>query len=360
MTMDDRDAEILCQAVHLFITTGEPVSSKALCRVNAEGLSSATLRSVMSRLEEQGYFDQPHASAGRVPTDSGYRFYVRTLVASRDTDSEGNNHRPLVLTDRQRITEAFSRQGDGVAALMKTTSRLLADMSGTVSFVVGPDFQYSPLRHIDFVRLAPRRLLVVLVSETGQVIHRLVELEKDLTAEDLSQCARYLEDEFRSFTLSEAREILVSRMRTIEAIVNRLVRNALTIASEAFSQELATAEIRFDGTSRLFSKPEFRSNVERAQSLLATLEERQRLIGLLGACVNENGLQVLIGSESQVPAFEGISVVGANFGAGDHTLGAIGIMGPTRMEYARVISLVDYTAWSLSEAMSQTGSHMQN
>lgn len=358
--MDERDRQILWEAVHLFITTGEPVSSKALSNVNAENLSSATIRNVMSRLEEQGFFEQPHPSAGRVPTDRGYRFYVHTLVESRESEHEGGSHRPLVATDRKRISEAFSNGEGGVAALVKTTSRLLSDMSGTVGFVIGPDFQYSPLRHIDFVRLAPRRLLVVLVSETGQVIHRLVELEQDLAEEDLVQCARYLEDEFRSFTLIEAREILLSRMKRIEAIVNRLVRNALTIASEAFSQELATAEVRFDGTSRLFTKPEFRSNVERAQSLLATLEERQRLISLLGACVNEKGLQVLIGSESQVPAFEGISVVGAKFGAGEHTLGAIGIMGPTRMEYARVISLVDYTAWSLSEAMSQTGRHMHN
>lgn len=361
--LDPRDREILCQAVHLYITSGEPVASRALSGVNAEGLSSATIRSVLAKLEERGYLEQPHPSAGRVPTDKGYRFYVGALAQTKGDDIRDLNPSSgtdLAVDERQRITELFASTTGDVGNLVQGTALLLADLSDTLGFVIGPDFQYSPLQRIDFVRLGPRRVLAVLVSQTEQVIHRVVELEQDLSGEDLAQCARYLEDEFRNFTLAEAREALLARMKTIKAIVNRLVRNALTVGVEAFSGDIATSEVRLNGTSRLLNKPEFLSNIERAQQLLATLEERKRLVDLLGACLDENELRVVIGSESRVPAFEGLSVIGAQFSAGEQTLGTIGIMGPTRMEYARFISLVDYTAWSLSEAISQAGSHLHN
>jgi heat-inducible transcriptional repressor len=232
-------------------------------------------------------------------------------------------------------------------------------MTGMVGFVIGPDFSHSILRHVDFVRLAPRRILVVLVSSAGQVIQRVAEIPEDLDGEELAQCARYLEEKFKGFTLLEAREVLLLRMKEIELVVNRLVKNALTIAEAAFAERPA-AEVHVEGTSRMLSEPEFVRNVDRAQQLFETLEERHRLVGILNACLEGAGLSIVIGSEAQVPALQGISLIGARYRDGDNELGAIGIMGPTRMEYARHISVVDRIAYSLSAAITEAGGNEPN
>jgi heat-inducible transcriptional repressor len=232
-------------------------------------------------------------------------------------------------------------------------------MTGMVGFVTGPDVSHTILRHVDFVRLAPRRILVMLVSGAGQVIHRIAEIPEDLGGEDLTQCARYLEEQFSGFTLVEAREVLLLRMKEIELVVNRLVKNALTIAEAAFS-ERPTAEVHLEGTSHMLGEPEFVKNVERAQQLFATLEQRQRLVSILNACLEGAGLQIVIGSEAQCPDLEGITLIGARYSDGDKELGAIGIMGPTRMEYARHISVVDCIACSLSAAITEVGGNGPN
>jgi len=347
--LDTRSREILQQTVHLFITTGEPVGSRTLSKVNARGFSAATIRNILSDLEEMGFLYQPHASAGRVPTDKGYRFYVGTLI-------EGERLQPV---DQEWIQDQMLPTEAGFSGLVRGTSRLLASMTGMVGFVTGPDFRNSVLHHVDFVRMAPKRLLVVLVSQAGHVTNRVVELSDELDGEELGQCARYLEEQFKGYSLSEARELLLLRLKEIEAAVNGLVRNALTIADAAFAGEL-TSDVHVEGTSRMLSEPEFVTNVDRAQQLFETLEQRHRLVGILNACLEGSDLRIVIGSEARVPDLEGISLIGARYSNGSQDLGSIGIMGPTRMEYARHISVVDYIASSLSAAIARTGNELTN
>lgn len=347
--LDGRSREILRQAVHIFITTGEPVGSRTLSKVNERGFSAATIRNVMSDLEEAGFLYQPHTSAGRVPTDRGYRFYVSTLM-------EGAALEP---PDLKWIHDQLLPNEAGLRGLVQRTTRLLATMTGMVGFVTGPDAHHSVLRHVDFVRMAPRRLLVVLVSQAGHVTNRVVEISEELRSEDLLQYARYLEEQFRGYTLSEAREILMARLQELEAVVNHVVRNALTIADAAFAEE-PTSEVHVEGTSSVLSEPEFVKNIERAQHLLETLEQRHRLVGILNACLEGPEVQIVIGSEAHVPDLEGISLIGARYSNGSQDLGSIGIMGPTRMEYARHISVVDYIASSLSAAIARVGQEQTN
>ena len=343
-SLDSRSREILQQVVHIFITSGEPVGSRTLSKVNERGLSAATIRNILSDLEDMGFLYQPHTSAGRVPTDRAYRFYVGALM-------DGNSLDPI---DRQWIREQLRPTESGLGGLIERTSRLLASMTGLVGFVTGPDLNSSVLRHVDFVRMGPRKLLVVLVSKAGQVTNRLVEVDEELLGEDLQKCARYLEDQFAGYTLAEARELLMLRLKELEAAVNHLVRNALRIADAAFAAEL-TSNVHLDGTSSMLREPEFTRNIERAQHLLATLEQRHRLVGILSACLDGAGLSIVIGSEARVPDLEGISLIGARYGNGDQDLGSIGIMGPTRMEYAHHISVVEYIASSLSSAIAGNG-----
>lgn len=347
--LDTRSREILQQTVHIFITTGEPVGSRTLAKVSERGYSAATIRNILADLEEMGFLYQPHTSAGRVPTDKGYRFYVGALI-------EGER---LVAVDRDWIRDQMVPTEAGLTGLVRRTSRLLASMTGMVGFVTGPDFRNGVLHHVDFVRMGPERLLVVMVSQAGHVTNRVVTLPAELTAEELRQCARYLEEQFKGYTLTEARELLLRRLQEIEAVVNGFVRNALTIADAAFAGEL-TSDVHVEGTASMLGEPEFVSNIERAQQLFETLEERHRLVGILSACLEDSDLRIVIGSEARVPDLEGISLIGARYSNGSQNLGSIGIMGPTRMEYARHISVVDYIASSLSAAIARTGNGLTN
>jgi heat-inducible transcriptional repressor len=348
--LDQRSQNILRQAIHIFIASGEPVGSRTLAKLNPEGLSPATIRNIMSDLEETGYVYQPHTSAGRMPTDKGYRFYVSTLVQGT----------ALSPSDQELIGSSFKKVELDVGSLAKRTSRLLSRLTDQVSFVIGPDVQKSGLRHIDFVKLSPYRILVVLVSQTGQVINRVIEVPNELSGEELQKCARYLMDEFRSFNLLEIREALLSRMREMRAIYNRLVGNALTLGKAAFTESPVLQDIYLEGTSRMLGKPEFLGDIERARQLISILEEKRRLLEILNACLEGPGVQIVIGSEAQVPDFEGVSLIAAHYRFGDQELGSLGIVGPTRMEYDRFISVVEYIARSLSEAISRMGIESPN
>ena len=343
--LDLRSQDILRQAIHTFIISGEPVGSRTLAKLNPEGLSPATIRNIMSDLEETGYVYQPHTSAGRVPTDKGYRFYVSNLAQG-----------PGLTRDEQDLIGASLKEAAlDVNELAKQTSRLLSDMTDHVSFVIGPDFQQSVLRHIDFLKLAPRRILVVLVSQTGQVTNRVIELSEDLTAVELEKSARYLMDEFSNFTLLEIREALLSRLREVRALYNRVVENALRLGQATFTEVLAPRDVYLEGTSRLLKKPEFKSNIEQARKLLSISEEKSRLADILNACLGGQDLEIIIGSETRVPDLEGLSLIAARYSFGDKEFGSLGIVGPTRMEYAKFVSVVDYIAHSLSDAISRAG-----
>lgn len=343
MELDLRTQAILRQTVRTFIAFGDPVGSRTLAKQNVQGLSPATIRNIMADLEEQGFLFQPHTSAGRVPTDKGYRFYVSTVMAGSE----------LSPGDQEMIAGSLKQSGGDVANLLRETSRLLASMTDMVSFVTSPDIQQSPLKQIDFVKLATRRVLVVLISETGQVVHRVVEMAEDFTGGELERCARYLNDQFRGFTLSEARETLILRLREERDLYHRVVKSALTLGQAAFAENKSSADLYLEGTSRMLNKPEFASNIHRVQQLFTTLEEKNRLLEILNACLEGRGLQIVIGSEARVPDLEGMSLIAASYRFLDRELGSVGIMGPTRMEYDKFISVVDYIAFSLSDTISQ-------
>ena len=340
--LDSRSQGILRRAVSTFIASGEPVGSRTLAKLSPYGLSPATIRIVMAELEELGYLFQPHTSAGRMPTDKGYRFYVDTAT------------RPATLSrsERERIGTELRRGGANVPDLMQVSSHLLAELADTVSFVIAPVFEEARLQQVDLVRLSERRILVVLVSDTGQVTSRVIEVEKDYTRDEIARAARYLSVEFRGATLAEARELLLARMQEERASFDQIMRAALTLGQIAFAEEHPGAGVYLEGTARVLKKPEFATNVDRARQLLETLEEKNRLVELLSACLDGDGLQIVIGSEAPVDDFKHLALIAARYRCGDREVGSLGIVGPTRLEYAKVISVVSHIAKSLSSAMS--------
>jgi heat-inducible transcriptional repressor len=343
--LDERRHGILKQTVHTFIVVGEPVGSRTLSKLYPSSLSSATIRNVMSDLEEMGFLSQPHASAGRVPTDKGYRFYVGTL----------NREMPLSASQRERIVVSLNPGCGAPEELVQASSHLLAELGDTVSFATAPDFRRSLIRHIHFVELSPGRVLVVLVSERGQVAQKVITVEGDYSREELGRSARYLESEFRGSSLLDARERLLALMVEERTRYDALVRKALMLGEKAFSDDAAPPEVYLDGTARMLVKREFANNMARARQALATMDEKGRLLRILNACLGGERSRVVIGSEARVPDFEGLSIIAARYSCGGQDLGSLGVMGPTRMEYAKLIALVNYMAASLSSALTSPG-----
>ena len=339
--LSPRDREILRDVVHTFILSGEPVSSRAVAR-HDHGVSAATIRNVMADLEDLGYLEQPHASAGRVPSSDGLHFYIESLMEARHVAPE----------DRRRIEGELLGSGGGGDQMLATASQLLSELSGQIGIVVTPAFGESVLEAVDFVPLSGRRVLCVVVTKNGFVENKLVESDEELRREELIRISNYLTETFRGQTLRSIRERLLARMREERAQVDQLLARAIRLASRGLDSRDEPA-LRIEGTASLLSRPEL-GDVDRVRRLLDTFADRQRMVALLGRCLDGNGVRVVIGEESDVTSGLGLSLVARAWGSGDRSRGSLGILGPARMPYDRIIPLVDYLGESLGRALEES------
>jgi heat-inducible transcriptional repressor len=337
---DDRRREILRTLIQLHIETGDPVGSQNLARALDRTLSPATVRNIMADLEEAGYLDHPHTSAGRVPTDDGYRVFVDSLM----------DRRPLPPGDAAAIASAFSTPDASAERVMENASHVLSSLSRAVGFVLAPDIGQTSLRHIDFVPLAAPRILVVMVSAAGLLTQKVIEIEEELSREDLQACANYLNTHFSGMTLSAIRERLLGLMQEEKALYDSLLKRVVALGQLAFSLSEAEASVYLDGTSNMLSRPEF-EDLERMRSLLRTFEEKGRLVAILNACVSAEGVRVLIGNENPDPDLRDLSFVTTRCRVeGDEGWG-LGVLGSTRMEYGRVVALVEEVGRTLGQTL---------
>lgn len=339
--MSARDREILKDVVHTFILSGDPVSSRAVAR-HDHGVSAATIRNVMADLEELGYLDQPHASAGRVPSSAGLHFYIETLMEARHVEPE----------ERRRIEgELFGSGGDG-DQVIDTATQLLSRLSGQIGIVVTPAFGESVLEAVDFVPLSGRRVLCVVVTKNGFVENKLVETDEELAREELVRISNYLTETFRGQTLRAIRERLLARMSDERAQVDQLLARAIRLASRGLESR-SEPELKIEGTAALVARPEL-GDVDRVRRLLDAFADRQRLVALLGRCLDGNGVRVVIGEDDEVTSDLGLSLVARGWGGEGRSRGMLGILGPARMPYDRIIPLVDYLGDSLGRALEES------
>ena len=338
---DDRRREVLRTLIQRHIETGEPVGSESLSRVLNRALSPATLRNVMADLEALGYLGHPHTSAGRVPTDEGYRVFVDSLM----------DREPLPPVDSAEIASALGSPDASAEQVMETASQLLSRLSRNVGIVVAPGSARASFRHVDLVALAGVRVLVVMVSATGLVTQKVIELDERLSADDLQACANYLNLHFAGMTLSAIRERLLALMREEKALYDSLLKRVVALGERAFAVSGANASVYLDGASNILAHPEF-DDFERMKQLFRTFEEKSRLVAILNECISGEGIQVVIGRENPDPDLQDLSFVTASCGVeGDREWG-LGVLGSTRMEYARIVSLVDQVSRSLAEALT--------
>jgi heat-inducible transcriptional repressor len=339
--LPERDRRILGVLVHAYIDQGEPISSLWLAN-RGFGVSSATLRNIMARLEEQGYVRQPHTSAGRVPTDQGYRLYVDQLLAERKSS------RPAPQV------EARLRRAGTVDDLLSHVSQEVARASHQVGFAIAPDM--TMLERLDFVPLDGGKLLVVVVAAGGHVTHKVIEPSEAYGPAELQEAANYLNQEFKGRSLVEVRHAVIERLREERTLYDELMARALRLASSTFEDIDPAPTVFIQGTSLLLDEvggddPEH--TLTTLRTLLRMIEEKTRLVQLLDDYMSTGGLTIVIGSEHTAPDLQHFSLVASTYFDG-HGTGAVGVIGPTRMRYSRAIDAVDTLSRAISRMVARS------
>lgn len=339
--LPERDRRILGVVVSAYIDQGEPVSSLWLAKGRL-GVSSATLRNVLARLEEQGYVRQPHTSAGRVPTDLGYRNYVDTVIAERRTS------RPAPTV------EARLRRAGTVDDLLSHVSQEVSRASHQVGFVIAPSADTTTLEHLNFVPLDGGKILVVVVAAGGHVTHKVIEPTEQYDQTELQQAANYLNREFKGRTLLDVRHAVLDRLREERTLYDVLMARALRLASATLAYVDSEPAVFVQGTSMLLedlSVDDPDVTLETLRALLQMIEEKARLVRLLDDYIGGDGLTVVIGSEHPSSELQRFSLVFSTYSDGRGT-GAVGVIGPTRMHYSRAIDAVESLSRIVSRVVS--------
>jgi heat-inducible transcriptional repressor len=341
--LDARSREVLASVIVAYIESAVPVSSRQLTKGGKFGLSSASLRNAMADLEDLGLLTHPHVSAGRVPTDLGYRAFVRDLMPAQ-APSE---------TDRARIADELSPEPFETERFLKATSGVLCRLTGEVAVVAASASMSFVLESVHFTRVADRKIVVAEVSDTGLVESRLIETREDFSQPELNSISNRLTIDFAGRSLDEIRVLLLASLGEEKVRMDRALARALELGRRAFAETRSEEAVYMDGTESLLEKPEFRNDLEALRRMFHAFEEKARLVNLLTDCITADGLAVVIGSESPLTDETGSAVVSAPYRRGDRVIGVLGVIGPRRMKYARVVPLVDELSRYVSRRLTE-------
>jgi heat-inducible transcriptional repressor len=339
-SLTTRRHALLLATVQEFIATAEPVGSQQVAAHYPLGVRSAMVRSLMAELEESGFLTQPHVSAGRVPTDKAFRYYVDHLVLSSRIGFE----------DRAQIELHYSGRSRDLDDVMRDTPKLLALLTGQAALVVAPRLEAMTIERVNFVRVRERQVLGVFVASADRVEHRLIETDRDFTQDELDRMARYLNESLVGRTLDEARRWIERQLREERAAYDQFRRDALALGGGAIGEKGDRTEVYVEGGVKALDQPEF-ADPERVRELLRALDDKSALLALLERSIQQNGLMVSIGSENYDPRLACLSVIAASYATGSPSAGILAVVGPVRMDYDRVIPLVGYTARTLTRLL---------
>lgn len=333
MKLDDRAKLLLKALIERYIAEGQPVGSRTLSRASGLELSPATIRNVMSDLEELGLVASPHTSAGRIPTARGYRLFVDTMLTAR----------------RDSLAAPHSLPPDQPQKVIAHAAQMLSNMSQFVGVVVAPR-RSSVFRHIEFLRLSERRFLVIIVSPEGDVQNRVVHTAADYTQSQLGEAANYLNANYAGLTIEAVRERLKGEVEELRGEIVTLMQTAMEASSDALQQD--QEEVVISGERNLLSVSDFSSDMTHLRRAFELFEQKTQLMRLLDVSSQADGVRIFIGGESQIVPFEELSVVSAPYEVDGQVVGTLGVIGPTRMAYDRMIQIVDITSRLVSNALS--------
>jgi len=341
IVLNERGRSILDTIIQDYIETAEPVGSRSVSKKSHLRLSPATIRNIMADLEDMGLISQPHISAGRVPTETGLRFYVNSILELR----------PLAEVEKRRIQGYLEDSGQEVDELLKTTSKMLAVITEQAAVVSKPKSSATIFKHIEFIMLRDTLLLVVLVTQAGLVQNKLIEIEESLSQSELDHLTQYLNELLSNLTLDQVKQKILEEMKKDKIQFDTVLSKALKISNQALGDEVE-GEVYIEGQTNLMQYPEF-SRMETLRNLFKAFEEKSILVRLLEKSISAIGIQIFIGSETQISEMGGCSVITASYTKENYPIGTLGVIGPTRMNYDRVIPIVDYTAKLVSQILEK-------
>ena len=334
-----RHLEILDILVSDYIASAQPVGSRTIARKHYGHLSPATVRNIMSDLTELGFLAQPHVSAGRIPTAEGMRLYVDTLLKCRDlTSEEMDAIRDRCAGDEQRMDAVLSR-----------TSRMLAAVSHYAGMVVTPDAGKVVFKQIEFVPLSRGRLIGIFVSQDGMVQNRLIELGEDLSYSEIERMNNYCNQSFVGLTLEDALEKTERELERDRADYDRLLRKAMSLSKELLSR-IPSSEVMVEGEVQLLSEPEF-AEADRFKEVVEAIEHKRAMVKLLERCREAEGVRIFVGADAGMGGMDSVGIVGAPYQKDGKVVGALGVIGPMRMDYSRVVPIVDFTSKIVSDLL---------
>ncbi len=339
MALDRRKETILKEVVFRYITTGTPVGSATICENLNLSISPATIRNELSKLEEMGYLYHPHTSAGRVPTTMGYRYYVDSLAGRTRLRKE----------EKEAVLALFSAKSREMERTLQEATDLLSRITHSLAMVIAPPLRRSTLKHVDLVPLNERLVLLVIITNTGRVEKELLEMEEPMPHETLRKAQNYLNRRLRDRTFEELEGLDPGSSRLpaqVHPLINRIYREIKDMLTREESEGVFIM-----GKANLVRAHEKKEDIERIEQLMEALEQQCFILSLVREVVNEKQLLVRIGSENLLEELKGFSLVATPYTVDEDQLGTIGVLGPVRMDYARIIPAVDFLARSLSKSL---------
>lgn len=330
---------ILRAVTNDYIDTAEPVGSRTLAKKYALGVSPATIRNEMADLEESGYLQQPHTSAGRIPSDKGYRFYVDELMDRHCWTQE----------QKAVLRHEIETRRHAIEDMIHHTARILAWLTDQIALVLAPNLSNASFRHVQYIQLDPQSVLIVMVLDPGFVQNRLVRLAGPITQEDLMRITNFCNTRLVGISVADVGRSLISELRDV-IVDGALFEATLDLLHRGLARTRAE-RVYMDGSVNLLNHPEFR-DVERARALLEVLEDTETMMEILEEASGSSGLVVQIGQENKREEIKDCSIINATYSIGGETIGTIGILGPTRMDYGKITSVVEEVATALSELLS--------
>ncbi len=346
LPLTERAQHLLKVLVEHHIREGTPVGSTTLSRSSGLKVSAATIRNTMSDLEEMGLIQAPHTSAGRIPTQKGYRLFVDSMVSVQ----------PLHTVELQQMEQEIANLEKSTQQVLSSASSLLSQITRMASVVMVPRHSRVTLRHLEFLPLSEGRLLAILVTNRDEVQNRIIQTDRDFSESELRQAANWFNQTFEGEELSVVRSRLVSELEKARHEMDGAMQQIVSMAQQVVTpvDESSEEQVMVAGRSKLMDYDEF-SEMERLRQLFNAFSEKRDMIHLLDQCMEADGVQVFIGEESGYQIFDECSVVTSPYKSGDEVVGVLGVVGPTRMAYDRVIPVVDMTAKILGSALNSRG-----
>lgn len=340
--LQHRSRSILYACITEFIATGEPVGSRTLAKKYGLDLSAASIRNVLSDLEELGYLHQPHTSAGRVPTDKAFRLFIDSLMQVR----------ALSADEQKVISDRFYGLKSSIE-LVRASGKLLSELTGTAALVIAPKRETRALSQLRFIPTKPGEMLAVIVLVDGTVENRFLAVDRAISDVELTRIHNLLVDVIEGRSLGELRDLFARRLQDDRLQIDSLRHRAFELAHQAVGAESEPPGVLIEGQARLFEHPEF-SDIERVRQLMGALSEQETLVALLDRTIQAKCMQIFLGSEAGDLAGGAVSVIAAPYMEGGKLAGTIGVLGPTRMDYPKVVPLVEATASAMSAALERS------